>query len=58
MRNESSITMEEFKKQIIRQIENSSPGVTVSPEHILIKVKLEEDSEPVPFHSLKVVINT
>lgn len=57
MRNESSITLDEFKEQLIHQIKASSPSANVSKENITIKVKLTEDAEPIPFHSFKVVIN-
>ena len=57
MRNESSITLDEFKEQIIRQIKTNAPSSNVSKENITIKVKLTEDAEPIDFHSFKVVIN-
>lgn len=57
MRNESSITLDEFKEQIVRQIKANAPSSNVSKENITIKVKLSEDSEPVSFHSFKVVMN-
>ena len=57
MRNESSITLDEFKEQIIRQIKTNAPSSNITKENVIIKVKLSEDTEPVNFHSLKVVIN-
>ena len=57
MRNESSITLDEFKEQMLKQIKTNAPSSNVSKENISITVKLTEDSEPVPFHSFKVVIN-
>lgn len=57
MRNESSITLDEFKEQMIRQIKTNAPSSNVSKENITIKVKLSEDAEPIDFHSFTVVIN-
>ena len=57
MTNESNLTLDEFKKQIIRQIKLSSPNVEVDSNSVDIKVKLTEDSEPVNFYSLKIVVN-
>ena len=57
MRNESSITLDEFKEQMIRQIKSNAPNSNVSKENVIIKVKLSEDSEPVDFHSFKITIN-
>ena len=57
MRNESSLTLDEFKEQIIHQIKVHSPSSKVSKDNIIIKVRLSEDSEPVDFHSLKIIIN-
>ena len=57
MRNESILTLTEFKEQIIKQIKANAPSSNVSKENILIKVKLTEDSEPTDFHSLKIVVN-
>lgn len=57
MRNESSITLDEFKEQLLHQILVNSPSANVSKENITIKVKLTEDAEPIDFHSFKVVIN-
>ena len=58
MRNESFITLDEFKEQIIRQIKVTAPSANVTKENVVIKVKLSENAEPVDFHSLKVTINT
>lgn len=57
MRNESSLTLDEFKEQIINHIKISSPSSNVSKDNVTIKVKLSEDSEPVDFHSFKITIN-
>lgn len=57
MRNESSITLDEFKEQMLRQIKNNAPSSNITKENITIKVKLSEDTEPVDFHSFKIVIN-
>jgi hypothetical protein len=57
MRNESSITLDEFKEQIIRQIKTNAPSSNASKENVIIKVKLTEDAEPVDFHSLRVIIS-
>lgn len=57
MRNESSITLDEFKEQMLRQIKSNAPSSNISKENITIKVKLSEDTEPVDFHSFKIVIN-
>ena len=57
MRNESILTLEEFKEQIVKQIKANAPSSNVSKENILIKVKLTEDSEPIDFHSLKIVVS-
>ena len=57
MRNESSITLDEFKEQLLHQILVNSPSANVSKENVTIKVKLTEDAEPIDFHSFKVVIN-
>lgn len=57
MTNESNLTLDEFKKQIIRQIKLSSPNVEIDSNSVDIKVKLTEDSEPVDFYSLKIVVN-
>lgn len=57
MRNESSLTLDEFKEQILKQIKAHSPSSDVSKDNIIIKVKLSEDSEPVDFHSLQTIIN-
>ncbi len=57
MRNESSLTLDEFKEQIVNQIKVHSPSSKVSKDNVIIKVRLSEDSEPVDFHSLKITIN-
>ena len=57
MRNESSITLDEFKEQIVRQIKTNAPSSNASKENVIIKVKLTEDAEPVDFHSLRVIIS-
>ena len=57
MRNESSITRDEFKEQIIRQIKSNAPSSNISKENVIIKVKVSEDSEPVDFHSLKITVS-
>lgn len=57
MRNESSITLNEFKEQIVQQIKAKAPSSNVSTEKVTIRVKLSEDSEPIPFYSLKVIID-
>ena len=57
MRNESSITLEEFKQQIINQIKATTPNANVTKDNVSIQVKITEDSEPVNFYSFKVVVN-
>ena len=56
MRNESSLTLDEFKEQIAKQIKASAPSSNITKDNIIIKVKLSEDSEPVDFHSFKISI--
>ena len=57
MRNDTVITLEEFKTQIINQIKKASPSANVTPDKIIVKVKLGEDSEPVDFKALRVTID-
>lgn len=56
MRNDSSLTLDEFKEQIVKQIKTNAPSSNVTKDNIIIKVKLSEDSEPVDFHSFKISI--
>ena len=56
MRNESSLTPDEFKEQIVKQIKTSAPSSNITKDDIIIKVKLSEDSEPIDFHSFKISI--
>ena len=57
MRNDTIITLEEFKTQIINQIKKASPSANVTPDKIIVKVKLNEDNEPVDFKALRVTID-
>ena len=56
MRNDSSLTLDEFKEQIVKQIKTNAPSSNVTKDNIIIKVKLSEDSEPINFHSFKISI--
>lgn len=56
MRNDSSLTLDEFKEQIVKQIKTNAPSSNVTKDNIIIKVKLSEDSEPVDFHSFRISI--
>ena len=40
MRNESSITLDEFKEQMLKQIKTNAPSSNISKENISITVKL------------------
>ena len=57
MRNDTVITLEEFKAQIIGHIKKASPSAHVTPDRIIVKVKLDKDSEPVDFKALRVTID-
>lgn len=57
MRNDTVVTLEEFKAQIMNHIKKASPGVNVTPDKVIVKVKLDEDSEPVDFKALRVTID-
>ena len=45
MRNESSIKLNEFKEQIIKQIKNNAPNSTITESNVTVKVKLSEEKE-------------
>ena len=57
MRNDTVITLEEFKAQIMNNIKKASPSAHVTPDKIIVKVKLDEDSKPVDFKALRVTID-
>lgn len=57
MYNESSLTPDEFKEQIIKQIKTTAPSSNVTKDDVVIKVKLTEDSDFVDFHSFKITVN-
>jgi len=57
MRNDTVITLEEFKAQIMNNIKKASPSAHVTPDKITVKVKLDENSEPVDFKALRVTID-
>ena len=57
MRNESVMTVSDYKQQIIRQIKASNPNANISEENISIKIKLKENEEPIDFYALQIVVN-
>ena len=57
MRNDTVVTLEEFKAQIMSHIKKVNPSVNITPDKVIVKVKLDEDSEPVDFKALRVTID-
>jgi hypothetical protein len=41
----------------MNNIKKASPSAHVTPDKIIVKVKLDEDSEPVDFKALRVTID-
>ena len=57
MRNESSLLLDEFKEQIVKQIKTNAPSSNITKENITIKVKISKDDEPIDFYSLRITID-